>query len=260
MTRTIVLCADDFGLSPGIDRAIIDLLEKERLTAVSCMTVFPEFAVDAPRLKPHLDRADIGLHVTLTHSRPLLSVLVAGWLGLLDRKAVAVEVERQAALFTAAMGRPPAYLDGHQHVHLIPAVADAVCNVALKCGAYVRLAREPAGAGMLKRPSAWESFFLSQMSRPLAHRAARLRLRANGGFRGVRNFRERTPYRVLFRRMIENAAPGSIVMCHPGSVDEVLCARDGVTHAREDEYRYFAGEEFPKDLRAAGMALGRLAA
>ncbi len=258
MTRTIVLCADDFGLSPGVNRAILELLEKRRLTAASCMTVFPEFAADAPKLKPYLGRADIGLHVTLTHNRPLRSVLIRGWLGRMDRRAVAAEVERQVEAFVAAMRCPPAYLDGHQHVHLIPAVADAVARAARQFGAYVRLTREPAGAAMLRRPAAIESFFLSQMSRPLQRRAAQLGLRTNGGFRGVRSFRETAPYRALFCRMIENATSGSIVMCHPGFVDEVLLSRDGVARAREDEHRYFAGEDFPHDLRGADVTLGRL--
>ncbi len=38
MKKNIILCADDYGISHSVDRAIIDLLDKNRLSAVSCMT------------------------------------------------------------------------------------------------------------------------------------------------------------------------------------------------------------------------------
>ena len=41
--RKIVLCADDYGLSLGVSRGIRELLEMGRLSATSCMVVFPEF-------------------------------------------------------------------------------------------------------------------------------------------------------------------------------------------------------------------------
>jgi chitin disaccharide deacetylase len=57
--------------------------------------------------------------------------------------------------------------------------------------------------------------------------------------------------------MAADAPAGTIVMCHPGQVDEVLKVRDGVIEAREEEYRYLASEEFPADLAAAGLRLAR---
>src|SRR3954471_14299733 len=114
--RKVVLCADDYGLSPGVSRGIRELLTQRRLSATSCMVVFPEFAHDGPLLKPFFEQADIGLHFTLTAELPLSSVLIAGWLRRLDVKEVRRELNRQLDLFASVMGRPPAYIDGHQHV------------------------------------------------------------------------------------------------------------------------------------------------
>ena len=41
MTRSIRLIADDYGLSPGVSDAILDLIGRGRLTGTSCMTGFP---------------------------------------------------------------------------------------------------------------------------------------------------------------------------------------------------------------------------
>ena len=39
--RRIWLCADDYGISPGVNRAIRDLIERGRLNATSVMMVGP---------------------------------------------------------------------------------------------------------------------------------------------------------------------------------------------------------------------------
>ena len=139
----IVLCADDYGIAPGVSRAIRDLLERGRLSATSCMVVSPDFAAEGPRLKPYLDRADIGLHLTLTQDRPLGALMRAAYLGRLDRQAIGAEIDRQVERFTRVLGRAPDFIDGHQHVHLLPAVREPVLEAAKKIGAYLRLTDEP---------------------------------------------------------------------------------------------------------------------
>ena len=44
--RRIWLCADDYGLSPGVNRAIRDLIERGRLNATSVMMVGPAIGRD----------------------------------------------------------------------------------------------------------------------------------------------------------------------------------------------------------------------
>jgi len=51
-TAGIVLCADDYGIAPGVGRAIRDLLDRGRLSATSCMVVSPDFAAEGPLLTP----------------------------------------------------------------------------------------------------------------------------------------------------------------------------------------------------------------
>ena len=81
--RRIWLCADDYGISPGVNRAIRELLEMGRINATSVMMVGPAIGRDeAKALKDVVEgqsQCAIGLHVTLTapfyplsmHFRPL---------------------------------------------------------------------------------------------------------------------------------------------------------------------------------------------
>jgi len=257
MVRKIVLCADDYGLSPAVSRGIRELLAMRRLSATSCMVAYPEFTNDGRLLRPYFDIADLGLHFTLTANSPLRSVLMAGWLRRLNVNAVRAELGKQLDLFAAVMGRPPTYIDGHQHVHLLPGVREAVIEAAAKIGAYVRNTREPVSLA-LKQPAPVESVYLSWAARPLEGLALEHRVRTNSGFRGVRSFKERTPFRDLFRQMIGGASQGSIVMCHAGHVDDTLTSRDPIHRQREEEFTYLASDEFLRDLAAAGMQLHTL--
>src|ERR1700749_4879265 len=136
MNRRIWLCADDYGISPGVNRAIRDLIENGRLNATSAMVVGPAIGrdevnalKDAAKANP---RCALGLHVTLTapfrpltmHFRPLdggmfvpfARLLRAGQLRRLDSEIVRAEVVMQLNAFHDLFGRAPDFVDGHQHV------------------------------------------------------------------------------------------------------------------------------------------------
>src|ERR1700738_720007 len=74
--RRIWLCADDYGLSEGVNRAIRDLIERGRLNATSVMVVGPAIGRDEvsalQAVAASSPRCAIGLHATLTAPfRPL---------------------------------------------------------------------------------------------------------------------------------------------------------------------------------------------
>ncbi len=74
--RRIWLCADDYGISPGVNRAIRELIERGRLNATSVMTVGPAIGRDEVQslqaAAAKSSHCAIGLHATLTAPfRPL---------------------------------------------------------------------------------------------------------------------------------------------------------------------------------------------
>src|SRR5262249_37215172 len=141
--RTVVLCADDYGISPGVNRGIRELLAAGRLSATSCMVDFPEFLAEGPALAEFAGRADIGLHGTMTIDRSLPRVMADAYLRRFSAAAIATEINRQLDIFMQVIGRRPDHIDGHQHIHVLPVIRDAVCDAAARVGAYVRNLRVP---------------------------------------------------------------------------------------------------------------------
>lgn len=275
-TRPLVLCADDYGLAPGVDAGILELVEAGRLSAVSCMTGSPRWKQAAVRLQPFLERIDAGLHLTLTDQEPLGSAprlapggrlpslgrlaLLLRW-NVAARREAAEQLERQLAAFEEALGRPPDFLDGHQHVHVLAGVRDAVVAAAARLGrrrrAHLRSLREPYGAILRRGGERRKALVLALLGRGLDRRAAAAGVPTNDSFRGATRFEPGPACRDEFRRFLAGGGALPLVMCHPGRVDAELAARDPLTGRREDELAYLGSDAFLEDLAAAGVHLAR---
>lgn len=275
--RRIWLCADDYGISPGVNRAIRELVARGRLNATSVMVVGPAIGRDeAAQLEDAATKnatAAIGLHVTLTspfrpltmHFRPLrdelflpfAKLLRAGQLRRLDPEIIAAEVAIQLATFRDLFGRAPDFVDGHQHVQLYPQVRDGfLAAVKDKApGAWVRQARRNQPLG--QRLASPKALFLDHLSTQFKRRAARAGLKINPGFAGAYDYSRRVDYGALMRDFLDGLPEGGVVMCHPGFVDEVLVSLDPFTKAREIEHAFLAGDDFPALLDANKITLGR---
>lgn len=272
----LVLCADDYGLSAGVDQGILELVAAGRLSAVSCMTATPRWPEAARQLLPWCDRVDIGLHLTLTDQEPAgsaPSLAPAGRLPPLGRLAKALladpsarveaaeQLGRQLDAFERALGRPPDHIDGHQHAHLLPGIRAAVIEAARRLGArrrvYLRSTWEGPTAILRRGGERRKALVLALMGRGLHRRAARAGVPTNDSFRGATTFAPGPGCREEFRRFFAGPGARPLVMCHPGRVDAELVARDPLTGRREDELRYFASDAFLEDLAHAGVYLAR---
>jgi len=106
----LIVNADDFGASRGINRAIIELHQLGVVTSTSLMIDVP-----AARHAAHMARASpklgVGLHVTLTneHSAPLIDFD--------DAARCLKELEAQITRFIDALGQAPTHIDSHQNMH-----------------------------------------------------------------------------------------------------------------------------------------------
>lgn len=272
--RRVVLCADDYALAPGVSRAILALIDQGRLTATSCMTASPFWPEHAGWLRPRADKADIGLHFALTDAAPLSAMprlapdgrlpglgrlLALALLRRLDPAEIGTELDRQLDRFMDAFARAPDHIDGHLHVHQLPIVRDVVVDHIRRRlpGCYIRVCDEPAGAILARGIAIKRALVISTLGHGLRNRAAKAGIPANARFAGVRDFDETRPYRDLLRQFLQDAPEGLLVMSHPGIADADLAAVDRVTTAREGEYSYFASDDFPADLAAAGVTLAR---
>ena len=274
--RPIWLCADDYGISPAVSKAIRELVAQGRLNATSVMVAAPSFdRAEAEALKMlnvGARRVAIGLHVTLTGKfepmspgfRPtrhgtflsLAEMMVHGRLGLLSRKRLTVEIATQLEAFVTRFGQTPDFIDGHQHVHLFPQVREALLDVMRESAPHAWV-RQCGGVPTLPI-SFWDykTRVLNGLSGKFRKLAAKRDIATNPAFAGAYDFTaDQVDFARLFPGFLRDLPPRSVVMCHPGFVDAELERLDPLTSQREREYAYLAGDDLPGVLRAHGVAL-----
>ncbi len=275
LPRRIILCADDYGISAGVNRGIRELIAKGRLNATSVMVVGPavgrdeiDTLVDAIAQNP---ACQIGLHTTLTAPfhpltlafrplqgglfLPLPTLLKASLFRRLDREMIRAEILAQIAKFIALFGRAPDYLDGHQHVQIFPQVRDALLD-AVKLAAPKAWVRQCGRIGKLQqRIGTPKALLLDSLSAGFRRRAAHAGIRVNPGFAGAYDYTKRVDFAALMQGFLAGLPDGGLVMCHPGYVDDVLVALDPLTDQRKREYDYLASNAFAELLKAANATL-----
>ena len=154
--------ADDFGMTLGVNDAIKRAYEEGILNSASLM-VNQKYAAQAVEMAQNMPNLEMGLHLNLTNEKPAanpaeIPLLVGadgklknGFVNLLllsvlkpkqFRTQVAKEVWAQTQKYLA-FGLPLKHIDGHRHVHLIPAVFQEVKKIAeAHQGARIRIMNE----------------------------------------------------------------------------------------------------------------------
>ena len=266
----LILIADDYAISPGVSAGIRALADRKRLTGTGVMATMEAWPAEAPALRDLHERIAVGLHFTLSDQRPLGALktlapggrlpsvgklVLASLAGRLPRQEIADELERQLDRFERHFGAPPDFIDGHQHVHVLPGVWQVVQ------GAFGRRLdparcwlRDCCDFHLAGRGQAFKAGLISMLARG-ASRAARGRdLRRNRGFSGFYDY-EAGDLARFFTPMLKEAGDGHAMMVHPGHVDDALRAVDTLTDPREREWAFLMGADFPAQLAAAGFEL-----
>ena len=116
--KKLIVNADDFGQSEGINKGIIRAHEQGIVTSASLMVRYPA-AVDAAMYAQNNSALGVGLHIDLgewiyknENWNPLYEVVL-----MEDTHAVIFEINNQLESFYQIMGRKPTHIDSHQHVH-----------------------------------------------------------------------------------------------------------------------------------------------
>jgi len=165
--------ADDFGLSPGVNRGIVEAHEKGILTNASLMVNGAAFAEAVELARAH-PRLGVGLHLVLLQGRATLSPKeipglvddrgefphqpVATGMRYFFLKGLRLQLEReiraQLEKFLAT-GLSLSHVDGHLNIHMHPTVLDILVRLAPEYGIRaLRLPREPLGITL--RASLWQ--------------------------------------------------------------------------------------------------------
>ncbi|AGU48401.1 polysacchardie deacetylase domain-containing protein [Variovorax paradoxus B4] len=226
-SRHLCVCADDFGMSIGINSAVFDLAEQGNISATSGMVHRSAWLDGACTLR-RIDaaRLDVGLHLDLTRpaiadgAEPGLAGLIARTcMRGVDADALRSDIRDQLDRFEGAMGRAPAFVDGHRHVHQLPVVRDLLVEEIarrypvprpwLRCTAPI-----PGGA---------TGGFKAGVIHALGGASLRARARQHGipvsrGLLGVYDFAGSAPdYRRRLSAWIAASRSGDVLMCHPSA-------------------------------------------
>ena len=258
----------------GVNDATMTLVSLQRVHGISCLVGGPAFGDEWAVALRRLDsgRVDVGLHLDFTEfpllsisHRRLLPLIAASLLRQLDGRSIRAEIKAQLDRFESSLGRAPAFVDGHQHVHQLPIVRrellDELMHRYRTALPWLRSTRvRPARASTGRR------WWLGAKARGIEWLGcARLRSSAlrsgfaqNHSLLGVYDFKGGAQtYRGLLRSWVGAAHDGDLLLCHPSSG---WAPHDPIAAARLSEFEVLASHDFASGLHDAAVALAPMSA
>jgi len=255
-SRRLIVCADDAGWDIDNDDVVAALASAGRISAVSVL-------VDGPTARDWADRvlsADcaLGLHLNLTWtpergSERLSRLLLAAFARRLSSTETRRRINDQLQRFERLYGRPPAFVDGHQHVHALPVVRDQLLDQLRQRYGDDPCSRPAVRSTFARRWRGVKPLALNMLGgRDLADQLAALEWPCNRDFAGVYDFSESQPYRQRVLHWLSSLADKGLIMVHPGV--ETLTEHG---EARAREAAYLRSADWLKDMASGGVALQR---
>jgi hopanoid biosynthesis associated protein HpnK len=268
----VIINADDFGLTPGVNRGILSAFREGVLTSTTMLVNLRFFddAVALARANPDLP---IGVHLSLVGGRPVSDparvpslverdggfprgVAALGrryLLGRLSLAEVREEFRAQVRKFLD-QGLAPTHLDTHKHVHGLGGIFRAVLDVARELD--IRRVRVPCEDGRSLRPwrAAARRSVLRWLCRDAREEAARAGVRTTDHFVGLGQG-DRLDGETL-QLILRGLRPGvTELMCHPGYDDEHLRHCSRVPPHRERELAGLKDPRVRECARSSGIRL-----
>ena len=271
MTRPLLIVnADDYGLTPGVSRAILDAHRDGVVTSTSVLALAPGFEptvgwlADAPGLGTGAHLALVGEDPPLLSAREVPTLvdgrgrLNLSWRQFLPRAAarridpddVRRELGAQIERIRAA-GVTIDHLDTHQNLHLWPSVRDVVLDLGEQHDVRVirvtrSTARSPVGV------------VVSRLARDLERRLdgrGWTYAEASTGLDEAGNLHERAMIDAL-RRLYATGAPSAELASHPGQADDPDLHRYDWDYQWGDELAALRSPVVRDEIEALGFRLG----
>lgn len=261
--KPIIVCADDFAISPEVSEGIALLAERSRISATSVMSLSPHWPVASVLLQRLKYKIDVGLHVDFTsefsvragYGEALSRLMLKSSFRALQPTQMALHLNQQLDLFEEHHGAPPKHIDGHQHVHQFPVIREALVKVlSSRYSAaqmpWIRIARIPKSQMSLK------SAVINAMGANALQKLAIQHLIPHSSFlTGIYDFvGDATTYAQFLNQCLTQLPSNAVLMCHPG-----LAGSQDVPYplARIWEQKVLSSDEFPELLNILGLRLVR---
>jgi chitin disaccharide deacetylase len=282
--RRLIVNADDFGFTAGINRAIVEAHTHGIVTSSTLMANGRAFE-DAVRSATTIPRLSVGCHVVLIDGEPVLnadlsslttadsggvrfrdglkSFAVRALTGHLNPREIEAEASAQIRKLQSA-GVSVSHVDTHKHTHLFPSVLRPLLSAARACG--VRAVRNPFGprkplksSELLTRPNLWTRYAEVRILRTLAAKfreaAKREGVVTPDGTLGV--VVTGALDEELFRAIAAVIPDGTWeFVCHPGyNDDDLKSAKTRLRQSRETELHVLTMPEAGELLLSQEIAL-----
>jgi hopanoid biosynthesis associated protein HpnK len=278
--RRLIINADDFGLTSGINRAIVECHQHGIVTSATLMANGPAFQ-DAVQLSHSLPSLSVGCHVVLTDGSPVLdasqvSTLVEGqpmrlreslskfilatFAGRLDQNQIEAEAQAQIRKLQAA-GIVVSHFDSHKHTHLLPQILRPLLRAAKACG--VRAVRNPFGplqfGDVRNRSRLWKRYgelkVLSLLEGKFRSAIEQAGLNTPDGTLGI--VCTGALDESMFHSILRSIPPGTWeFVCHPGYNDpDLQKIQTRLRESRADELRILTSPKSREVAMDAGVEL-----
>lgn len=264
--KKLIINADDFGQSEAIDAAITDLAECRIINSTSALVFSPYWGISTNALVKL--PIQVGLHLDLTSHfthqfgcyHRLSQLIFAAYSRQLNLQHLEKIIELQWNRFTEVLGREPAFIDGHQHVHQLPIVRDALFSVIAKKG----WGMQPENWLRICHTNHWRGFKAMVISSLGANRtkemATRLGIKTNSDFAGVYNFKQDNDLEKLWLNWLNNLSGNMpAIMCHVAKANikkqrnhSHTIHLDSIFEARVKEYNWLMSDHFRALLISKG--------
>jgi chitin disaccharide deacetylase len=278
--RRLIINADDFGLTSGINRAIVEGHEQGAVTSATLMANGPAFQ-NAVQLSQSLPKLSVGCHIMLTDGPPILDAskvstlvnsqtvkfrdplskfVLAAIAGRLDENQIEAEAQAQIRKLQAA-GVVVSHFDSHKHTHLLPQILRPLLRAASACG--VRAVRNPFGpvqfGSIRNRPRLWKRYgeikVLSLLAGKFRRAIEQSGLRTPDGTLGIVSTGAMDES--LFHSILRSLPPGTWeFVCHPGYNDsELQKVQTRLRESRAQELRILTSPKSREVAMEAGIEL-----
>lgn len=282
--KQLIVNADDFGLSPGVNEGIIEGHCKGIITSATLLANAPA-VIDAVRRATERPSLGTGCHLTLIGGKGVAEPvrirrlidrngnLPRDWLGLMARLAGGLSSEeiteefRAQLRYLSSLGVQLTHVDSHKHTHMVPRVLQAALDAASEFGIpairnpiETRATRLPGIGGGIWNSAETAGQYLRVVATRLfsaefRRRLDRSGLRAPAHFYGVTHTGRLSAE--LLERIAASLTPGvSELMCHPGRLDQALAAEvTRLKGQRESELHGLTSPRVRKTIRELGIEL-----
>ena len=259
--RRLIVNADDFGFTSGVNRAIAEAHNRGVVTSSTLMANGPAFA-EAAQMAKTLPRLSVGCHVVLIDGTPILGAeqlpsltadsqfrdglkafATRAIAGRMDPDQITAEATAQIRKIQSA-GIKVSHFDTHKHTHLFPRILRPLLRAAAACG--VRALRNPFGprlplrsSQLLARPGLWTRYAEVRILRSFAGKfreaVTREGFSTPDGTLGIEV--TGTLDETLFHAIARNIPEGTWeFVCHPGYNDaDLQAANTRLRQSRETE-------------------------